>query len=38
MDNTRRKYGMGWIPDYPDLRDYTEKTDEVKGILEPPEC
>jgi len=35
MDNTRRKYGMGWIPDYPDLRDYTEKTDEVKGILEP---
>jgi len=35
MDNTRRKYGMGWIPDYPDLRDYTEKTEEVKGILEP---
>ena len=26
---------MGWIPDYPDLRDYTEKTEEVKGILEP---
>ena len=26
---------MGWIPDYPDLRDYTEKTEEVKSILEP---
>ena len=31
----REKYGMGWIPDYPDLRDYTEKTEEVKSILEP---
>jgi len=35
MDNTRRKYGMGWIPDYPDFRDYTEKTEEVKSVLEP---
>jgi C1A family cysteine protease len=31
----KEKYGMGWIPDYPDLRDYTEKTEEVKSILEP---
>lgn len=28
-----RKYAMGWIPDYPDLRDYTEKTEEVKKVL-----
>lgn len=24
---------MGWIPDYPDIRDYTKKTEEVKSIL-----
>jgi len=29
------KYGMGWIPDYPDFRDYTEKTEGVKQVLEP---
>ena len=34
MDTTG-KPGMGWIPDYPDFRDYTEKTDEVKSVLEP---
>jgi C1A family cysteine protease len=28
-------YGMGWIPDHPDFRDYTEKTEEVKSVLEP---
>jgi C1A family cysteine protease len=32
MDNKKRR-GMGWIPDYPDLRDYTEKTEEVKWVL-----
>ena len=32
MENVKR-HGMGWIPDYPDFRDYTEKTDEVKSIL-----
>jgi len=26
-------YGMGWIPDYPDFRDYTEETKAVKEIL-----
>jgi len=31
----RGKYGMGWIPDYPDLRDYTEKTEEIKSVLAP---
>ncbi len=24
---------MGWIPDYPDFRDYTEKTEEVRLAL-----
>ena len=31
----KRRYGMGWIPDYPDFRDYTEKTEGVKQVLEP---
>ncbi len=35
MFTKRGKYGMGWIPDYPDFRDYTEKTDGVKKVLEP---
>lgn len=26
---------MGWIPDYPDFRDYTEETAEVRKILGP---
>lgn len=26
-------YGMGWIPDYPDFRDYTENTEEIKLML-----
>jgi len=31
----RTKYSLGWIPDYPDLRDYTEKTEDVATLLEP---
>jgi C1A family cysteine protease len=27
------KRGMGWIPDYPDFRDYTERTEDVKLVL-----
>jgi C1A family cysteine protease len=27
--------GLGWIPDYPDFRDYTEGTKDVREILEP---
>ena len=27
------KRGMGWIPDYPDIRDYTKETAEVREIL-----
>ena len=30
-----KKHGMGWIPDYPDFRDYTERAEEVKQILGP---
>jgi C1A family cysteine protease len=26
-------YALGWIPDYPDFRDYTENTAEVREIL-----
>jgi C1A family cysteine protease len=33
MPNTLVKHGMGWIPDYPDFRDYTEKTEEVRLAL-----
>ena len=29
MVNIKGTHGMGWIPDYPDFRDYTEKTEEV---------
>ena len=27
------KRGMGWIPDYPDIRDYTKETAEVQELL-----
>ena len=30
---SEKRYGMGWIPDYPDFRDYTERTEEVKLVL-----
>jgi len=32
METTRR---FGWIPDYPDFRDYTERTPSVREILIP---
>jgi len=35
MGYAKRKYGMGWIPDYPDFRDYTEETEAVKTVLAP---
>jgi len=25
--------GMGWIPDYPDIRDYTENTQQIREVL-----
>ena len=30
-----KKRGMGWIPDYPDFRDYTDKTEEIHLVLGP---
>jgi len=35
MDHIEKRHGMGWIPDYPDFRDYTEETGEVRLILGP---
>ena len=35
MITGKGKYGMGWLPDYPDLRDYTEKTEGVRKVLGP---
>jgi len=29
------KMAMGWIPDYPDFRDYTEENEKIREILEP---
>jgi len=36
MADGMAKRGMGWIPDYPDFRDYTERTNEVKLIIGAP--
>ncbi len=33
MGEGERKRRMGWIPDYPDFRDYTEKTGEIREAL-----
>jgi C1A family cysteine protease len=27
------KKGTGWIPDYPDVKDYTLETDEIQGVV-----
>jgi C1A family cysteine protease len=27
------KYGMGWLPDYPDFRDYTSESEKVRPLL-----
>jgi len=29
------KTGMGWLPDYPDFRDYTDEKEEINKVLEP---
>lgn len=29
MEHTSGQMHMGWLPDYPDFRDYTVKHDEV---------
>lgn len=30
----RRRFGMGWLPDLPDFRDYTPEHAEVQRALE----
>lgn len=33
MSEVIGKLGMGWLPDYPDFRDYTVEQDSVKAML-----
>ncbi len=33
MSDTLAKLGLGWLPDYPDFRDYTVEKDSVKDML-----
>ena len=33
MTDPKKTYAMGWLPDYPDIRDYTEQREEIKWIL-----
>jgi len=33
MSEMIERLGMGWLPDYPDFRDYTEEQKSVKAML-----
>lgn len=33
MGSPDERFGMGWLPDYPDFRDYTEKHEEIHKVL-----
>ena len=33
MEDMTRNFGMGWLPDYPDFRDYTAQQEEVAPKL-----
>ena len=35
MNEIVEKFGMGWLPDYPDFRDYTQEHEKVSKILAP---
>ena len=35
MIESKAKRGMGWIPDHPDIRDYTETKEEVRRVWGP---
>lgn len=35
MIETTGKLGLGWLPDYPDFRDYTVEEESVKTMLAP---
>ena len=27
-------FGLGWLPDYPDLRDFTHETDQIRAVFD----
>ena len=33
MSESNVRFGMGWLPDYPEFRDYTMDRDEVSPSL-----
>jgi C1A family cysteine protease len=33
MSEAAKAYGMGWVPDYPDYRDYTTEHEAINGLL-----
>ncbi|MEA5114023.1 MAG: hypothetical protein VB050_08325 [Geobacteraceae bacterium] len=33
MSETSNTLGMGWLPDYPDFRDYTPEHAAIQGML-----
>ncbi len=33
LSDLKNQYGLGWIPDYPDFRDYTPETQQVAELL-----
>lgn len=33
MSETLQRMGMGWLPDYPDFRDYTTENEKIKPML-----
>ena len=33
MAEIAKKLGMGWLPDYPDFRDYTAERDKISAKL-----
>jgi C1A family cysteine protease len=35
MSKTSEKPGLGWLPDYPDFRDYTQEQEEINKMLAP---
>ena len=35
MNTADERVGMGWLPDYPDFRDYTEEQEEINKMLAP---
>ncbi len=33
MRDSGKRFGMGWLPDYPDFRDYTAEHEEINQLL-----